>query len=100
MLHPQLLAQCLVRKLFLSLYMNEVLHYSAFITGRKLFPESDCLKSHEREHMLYHELLNPRADIICLQVRLSALEAEVCEITMSGNGSAGKDTPPPRSCGL
>ncbi|KAH8102431.1 Endonuclease/exonuclease/phosphatase [Cristinia sonorae] len=42
-----LLAQCLVR--------------------RTLFPTSDCLKASEREHMLYREILEHKADICCLQ---------------------------------
>ncbi|KAF9460805.1 Endonuclease/exonuclease/phosphatase [Collybia nuda] len=42
-----LLAQCLIR--------------------RDLFPTSDCLKAAQREHMLYYELLEVDADIICLQ---------------------------------
>ncbi|KAF5390188.1 hypothetical protein D9757_002845 [Collybiopsis confluens] len=42
-----LLAQCLVR--------------------RELFPNSDCLKATQREHMLYREILLQNADIICLQ---------------------------------
>ncbi|KAF9069137.1 Endonuclease/exonuclease/phosphatase [Rhodocollybia butyracea] len=42
-----LLAQCLVR--------------------RELFPNSDCLKATQREHMLYRELLLQNADIMCLQ---------------------------------
>ncbi|KIK71097.1 hypothetical protein GYMLUDRAFT_66309 [Collybiopsis luxurians FD-317 M1] len=42
-----LLAQCLVR--------------------RELFPNSDCLKATQREHMIYHEVLLQNADVICLQ---------------------------------
>ncbi|KAJ3737134.1 Endonuclease/exonuclease/phosphatase [Lentinula guzmanii] len=42
-----LLAQCLVR--------------------RELFPNSNCLKAVQREHMLYHEILLQNADILCLQ---------------------------------
>ncbi|KAJ3920688.1 Endonuclease/exonuclease/phosphatase [Lentinula edodes] len=42
-----LLAQCLVR--------------------RELFPNSDCLKAVQREHMLYREMLQHNADILCLQ---------------------------------
>ncbi|KAF8507186.1 Endonuclease/exonuclease/phosphatase [Russula emetica] len=42
-----LLAQCLVR--------------------RELFPDSDCLKSTRREHMLFKEILSADADILCLQ---------------------------------
>ncbi|KAI0307720.1 Endonuclease/exonuclease/phosphatase [Multifurca ochricompacta] len=42
-----LLAQCLVR--------------------RELFPNSDCLKSTQREHMLFREILSADADILCLQ---------------------------------
>ncbi|KAJ3844895.1 Endonuclease/exonuclease/phosphatase [Lentinula raphanica] len=42
-----LLAQCLVR--------------------RELFPNSNCLKATQREHMLYREILMQDADILCLQ---------------------------------
>ncbi|KAG5654103.1 hypothetical protein H0H81_007517 [Sphagnurus paluster] len=42
-----LLAQCLVR--------------------RNLFPTSDCLKSSQREPMIFRELLATQADILCLQ---------------------------------
>ncbi|KAN0135700.1 Endonuclease/exonuclease/phosphatase [Lactarius tabidus] len=42
-----LLAQCLVR--------------------RELFPNSDCLKSAQREHMLFNEILSAEGDILCLQ---------------------------------
>ncbi|KAH8998879.1 Endonuclease/exonuclease/phosphatase [Lactarius hatsudake] len=42
-----LLAQCLVR--------------------RELFPNSDCLKSAQREHMLFNEILSSDSDILCLQ---------------------------------
>ncbi|TFK57174.1 Endonuclease/exonuclease/phosphatase [Heliocybe sulcata] len=42
-----LLAQCLVR--------------------RELFPNSDCLKAPQREHMIYLEIATRNADIICLQ---------------------------------
>ncbi|KAJ4486252.1 Endonuclease/exonuclease/phosphatase [Lentinula aciculospora] len=42
-----LLAQCLVR--------------------RELFPNSNCLKAAQREHMLYREILLQNADILCLQ---------------------------------
>ncbi|KAK7058886.1 RNA exonuclease ngl2 [Paramarasmius palmivorus] len=43
----KLLAQCLVR--------------------RELFPTSDCLKAHQREHMIYNEVLTQKPDILCLQ---------------------------------
>lgn len=42
-----LLAQCLVR--------------------RELFPSSDCLKSAQREHMLFNEILSTDGDVLCLQ---------------------------------
>ncbi|EPQ60717.1 Endonuclease/exonuclease/phosphatase [Gloeophyllum trabeum ATCC 11539] len=42
-----MLAQCLVR--------------------RELFPNSDCLKAAQREHMLYYEIASHTADILCLQ---------------------------------
>ncbi|KAH9984669.1 Endonuclease/exonuclease/phosphatase [Russula compacta] len=42
-----LLAQCLVR--------------------RELFPNSDCLKAAQREHMAFKEILSADADILCLQ---------------------------------
>ncbi|KZT30491.1 Endonuclease/exonuclease/phosphatase [Neolentinus lepideus HHB14362 ss-1] len=42
-----LLAQCLVR--------------------RELFPNSDCLKAPQREHMIYLEIASRNADIVCLQ---------------------------------
>ncbi|KAI9445288.1 Endonuclease/exonuclease/phosphatase [Lactarius indigo] len=32
-----------------------------------LFPNSDCLKSAQREHMLFNEILSSDADILCLQ---------------------------------
>ena len=35
--------------------------------GRELFPNSDCLKAAQREHMLYNEILSSAADIVCLQ---------------------------------
>ncbi|GJE87626.1 endonuclease/exonuclease/phosphatase [Phanerochaete sordida] len=37
------------------------------LVRRELFPESDCLKASQREHMLYTEILSHRADICCLQ---------------------------------
>ncbi|KAI0036603.1 Endonuclease/exonuclease/phosphatase [Vararia minispora EC-137] len=42
-----LLAQCLIR--------------------RELFPNSDCLRASQREHMTFEELFTPRADVLCLQ---------------------------------
>ncbi|KAH9175266.1 Endonuclease/exonuclease/phosphatase [Lactarius sanguifluus] len=35
--------------------------------GRELFPNSDCLKSAQREHMLFNEILSSDGDILCLQ---------------------------------
>ncbi|KAH8988960.1 Endonuclease/exonuclease/phosphatase [Lactarius akahatsu] len=35
--------------------------------GRELFPHSDCLKSAQREHMLFNEILSSDGDILCLQ---------------------------------
>ncbi|KAI0286945.1 Endonuclease/exonuclease/phosphatase [Russula aff. rugulosa BPL654] len=34
---------------------------------RELFPDSDCLKSTQREHMLFKEIISADADILCLQ---------------------------------
>jgi hypothetical protein len=53
----------------------EIGHHNASYTfenplqGRELFPDSDCLKSSQREHMLFKEILSADADILCLQVR-------------------------------
>lgn len=38
------------------------------LTGRELFPTSDCLKAGQREPMIHAEILRQDADIICLQV--------------------------------
>ncbi|KAI0361188.1 Endonuclease/exonuclease/phosphatase [Trametes cingulata] len=37
------------------------------LVRRELFPTSDCLKAHQREHMLYREITSHKADICCLQ---------------------------------
>ncbi|KAI0375399.1 Endonuclease/exonuclease/phosphatase [Pilatotrama ljubarskyi] len=37
------------------------------LVRRELFPTSDCLKAHQREHMLYREITSHQADICCLQ---------------------------------
>ncbi|KAI0348504.1 Endonuclease/exonuclease/phosphatase [Trametopsis cervina] len=37
------------------------------LVRRTLFPTSDCLKSSQREHMLFNEILSHTADVICLQ---------------------------------
>ncbi|RXW24793.1 hypothetical protein EST38_g1106 [Candolleomyces aberdarensis] len=37
------------------------------MTGRELFPTSDCLKAHQREHLIHEEIERQDADILCLQ---------------------------------
>ncbi|EIM92169.1 Endonuclease/exonuclease/phosphatase [Stereum hirsutum FP-91666 SS1] len=37
------------------------------LVRRELFPTSDCLKAHQRENMIYQEILSSGADILCMQ---------------------------------
>lgn len=62
---PQMLAQCLVRKLATCAFRVFSLSFSI---GRELFPTSDCLKASQREKLLYDEITASEADVICLQV--------------------------------
>jgi RNA exonuclease NGL2 len=38
------------------------------MTGRELFPTSDCLKAHQRVHLIHEEIERQDADILCMQV--------------------------------
>lgn len=51
------------------------------IQGRELFPNSNCLKAVQREHMLYREILLQKADILCLQVYMIFLSIHSTHIT-------------------